>query len=180
MEMPTTKKKGATRPRRADALTDEQKRAAARLRDEWDRKKKALGFTQEGFAHEHGLGSQGAVWQYLRGHIPLNYPALMKFCRGLHVDPEEIYPELVRSIHGETQSDRRSNLPPDAEEIAHLYRQLTPRAQDHIRSFLLVAVTLTRNGLPVNIEPDERYLEFEKALEDDGVERRKRKAREQP
>lgn len=159
--------------KKAAGLTDEQKRAATRLRAEWDRKRDVMDLRQDTFGKNYRLGSQGNVGQYLNGHIALNYPALVKFCRGLHVDPEEIYPELVHRVHGEQELDRRSDLPPDAEEIAHLYRQLSPKARDHIKAFLRMAVTLTRNGMDVNLEPDERYLEYEKDRENDPVERRK-------
>lgn len=163
-----SRKKGA-------GLTPEQKAAQLRLRAEWDRKRSVFKLSQDTFGREFDLGTQGNVGQYLNGHIALNYPALIKFCRGLHVDPEEIYPELVERVQGQRDHDRRAELPPDAEEIAHLYRQLSPKARDHIKAFLRMAVTLTRNGMDVNLEPDERYIEYENARNNDKIERRKEK-----
>lgn len=75
-------------------LTNEQLAAAARLKRVWDAQKKQMGLTQEGVAARFGWDSQSTVSQYLNGRIPLNVQAVIRFCRLLNVDEQEIYPEL--------------------------------------------------------------------------------------
>ncbi|MBC8642110.1 S24 family peptidase [Caballeronia sp. EK] len=77
-------------------LTFEEQQEAMRLRDSWARyKDQNHGVTQEWLGRETGLGSQGAVGQYLRGVIPLNLSALLSFCRVLKASPESISPRLA-------------------------------------------------------------------------------------
>ncbi|CAG4887844.1 S24 family peptidase [Paraburkholderia saeva] len=80
-------------------LTTEEQQDAARLRGAWTAyKDKNPGVTQEWLARETGLGSQGAVGQYLRAVIPLNLPALLSFCRIMKVSPESISPRLGKLV----------------------------------------------------------------------------------
>lgn len=68
-----------------------------RLRELWDHfKSENPGVTQEWLGRETGLGSQGAVGQYLRAVIPLNLPALLSFSRILRVSPDQISPGLAK------------------------------------------------------------------------------------
>lgn len=55
-------------------------------------------FTQAEFGHKFGLGTQGAVWQYLNGKRPLNVEAADAFARGLHVPIESFSPRIVQEI----------------------------------------------------------------------------------
>lgn len=75
-----------------------QRADAARLKALFDAN---AGMSQEKFGQTHGIGSQGAVWQYLEGKIPLNLPVVLKFARGLGVQVVAISPTLAREI-GET------------------------------------------------------------------------------
>jgi hypothetical protein len=80
-------------------LTAEEQHEAARLRDAWAAyKDRNHGVTQEWLGRETGLGSQGAVGQYLRGVIPLNLSALLNFCRVLKVSPENVSPRLAKLV----------------------------------------------------------------------------------
>lgn len=55
--------------------------------------------SQAEFASRHKFGeTQGIVWQYLNGRIPLNIKALLKFSRALGVGPDEISPRLSQSL----------------------------------------------------------------------------------
>lgn len=84
-------------------ITDEQKQDAARLSNLWLLfKDNTPGATQEKLAAECGWKTQGAVSQYLRGQIPLNLPALLKFAKALHCEPEHISPTLAAQLpeHG--------------------------------------------------------------------------------
>jgi hypothetical protein len=74
---------------------------ALRLRELWEKyKAENEGATQAWLAAEAGLGTQGAVSQYLRGVIPLNLESLMAFARVLGVQPSEISPRLAAKVHG--------------------------------------------------------------------------------
>src|SRR4051812_1921845 len=77
--MPPAKKRAPRKP-----LTPEQKADAKRLKSIW---KEAMAgvdkSTQDDFGDAYGVGTQGAVWQYLNGRTPLNILAAGKFARGL-------------------------------------------------------------------------------------------------
>ena len=51
--------------------------------------------TQDEFAARYGLGTQGLVWQYLNGIIPLNIEAAIKFARALNCKIEDFSPSLA-------------------------------------------------------------------------------------
>jgi phage repressor protein C with HTH and peptisase S24 domain len=81
-------------------LTAEERIEAERLSAAWLAYKGAhKGVTQEWLGAETGLGTQGAVGQYLRGVIPLNLEALMAFARVLEFDPGHISPRLTSRIN---------------------------------------------------------------------------------
>jgi phage repressor protein C with HTH and peptisase S24 domain len=69
--------------------------AAKRLKAIWVERARTLDppLTQEGMAGLMG-GTQGLVSQYLNGHIPLNFKAVMHFAHALGVDPREIRDDL--------------------------------------------------------------------------------------
>lgn len=77
-------------------LTAEEKSAASALRNLWETRRLKLGLTQEKAAFELGWKQQSAVSQYLNGQIPLNLETVLKFAKLLEVDPEMIYPRLVK------------------------------------------------------------------------------------
>lgn len=80
-------------------LTASEKDDVSRLKAAWlGYKDVNEGATQEWLGRETGIGSQGAVGQYLRGVIPLNLPALLSFCRVLGVTPESISPTLASLV----------------------------------------------------------------------------------
>src|SRR5437764_11675008 len=84
-------------------LTDEEREEARRLSNAWDVfKAENRGSSQAWLAAESGLGTQGAVFQYLRGVIPLNLTSLLAICRVLRLDPREISPRLA-GVLGDVQ-----------------------------------------------------------------------------
>lgn len=65
----------------------------------WERyKAEHKGATQTWLGAETGLGTQGAVGQYLRAVIALNVEALIAICRVIGVDPHVISPRLTEKI----------------------------------------------------------------------------------
>jgi hypothetical protein len=56
------------------------------------------GMTQEEFGNEYGIGTQGAVWQYLNGYAPLNVEAAAKFAKGLRCTIHDISPEMATML----------------------------------------------------------------------------------
>lgn len=80
-------------------LTAEEKADADRLNAAWlAYKSEHKGATQTWLAAETGLGTQGAVGQYLRAVIPLNLDALLAFSKVLKVAPETISKTLARKL----------------------------------------------------------------------------------
>lgn len=55
---------------------------AERLRELFQKHSK---LSQQAFGLAFDIGTQGAVWQYLNGHRPLNIAVARKFARGLNV-----------------------------------------------------------------------------------------------
>jgi phage repressor protein C with HTH and peptisase S24 domain len=82
-----------TKPKKRE-LTPEEQADAERLAALWEAYKKAHpGATQVWLAQEAGIGkTQGAVWQYLSGTIPLNLKALLGLSMALEVPPSDISP----------------------------------------------------------------------------------------
>jgi len=80
-------------------LTTEERAEAERLAAAWSRyRAEHKGATQAWLAAESGLGTQGAVSQYLRGVIPLNVEALAAMCRVMQMDPATISPRLMEKV----------------------------------------------------------------------------------
>lgn len=83
----------------AKPLSEEQIQDAHRLRKEYERvRDERGGLTQEQLAFMCGWKTQGAVFQYISGKIPLNPKALIKFSKALEVDPKSISPNLSKYI----------------------------------------------------------------------------------
>lgn len=61
--------------------------------------------SQQKFGETYDIGSQGAVWQYLHGRIPLNLKNAMRFARGLHCGLEEISPTLAAHLESGAADD---------------------------------------------------------------------------
>lgn len=54
--------------------------------------------SQAEFGATFGIGTQGAVWQYLNGRRPLNPKAANSFARGLQASIQDISPTLAGQI----------------------------------------------------------------------------------
>lgn len=96
-------------------LTAEERGEAERLRAAWESYRAAHdGATQTWLAAEAGLGTQGAVSQYLRGVIPLNLQALLAICKVIEADPRAISPrlmEVVGYVKAEGEVEASNSLP---------------------------------------------------------------------
>jgi len=80
-------------------LTREEQLEAERLKAAWESyRAEHDGATQTWLGAESGLGSQGAVSQYLRGVIPLNLQALLAISRVIGADPRVISPRLMEVV----------------------------------------------------------------------------------
>lgn len=77
------------------SLSEEDVRAAHRLKEIWNLRKSELGLTQDRAAEILGFSTQGAVSHYLNAQTPLNLEAVLKFAGLLKVAPERIRPELA-------------------------------------------------------------------------------------
>lgn len=68
---------------------------AARLRALFDARSK---LSQEKFGQSYKIGTQGAVWQFLDGRIPLTVEAAVKFANGLGIKLADISPTLAARL----------------------------------------------------------------------------------
>ena len=85
-------------------FTQAERDAADRLQAIWNRKKKALGLTQEQAARACGWTTQAAFSQYLLGKIPLNTDAVISIAKVLQVAPQEIMPAIAERLPVSTGS----------------------------------------------------------------------------
>lgn len=65
--------------------------------------------SQGAFGAEHGIGSQGMVWQYLNGKSALNLEAALKFAQALKCEVADFSPRLAETLPPLV----RYELPPD-------------------------------------------------------------------
>jgi hypothetical protein len=105
-------------------LTPEERSESERLSSAWVTYKAShKGATQVWLGAESGLGTQGAVGQYLRGVIPLNLGALLAMCRVIEVDPRAISPRLTSTVEwlviggGRAQTNQAGAAPSDSMKL---------------------------------------------------------------
>jgi DNA-binding XRE family transcriptional regulator len=67
-------------------LTEADKDAAKRLRQQWDKRRSELGLTQVSAAEKLGI-SQPSISKYLNGRIALGVKATLDWANLLHVSP---------------------------------------------------------------------------------------------
>ncbi|WP_183025655.1 hypothetical protein [Variovorax sp. UMC13] len=91
---------------RKATITDEHRAEAAALSAIWDKKKT---MSQAAFALKYGIGSQGAVGNFLAGTSALSLKAAKGFATGLQCDISDFSPRLAKEL-----------LPPLLEPIAAL------------------------------------------------------------
>lgn len=116
-------------------ITEADKRAAALLRSVWNRKKDALGLTQEIAAEPLGM-TQGGVSHYLCGRIALGPVATLKFARLLGVNPKDIRPDFEFEIVP-------GDMPKDVIEVAVKLASLPVQVRRDVASLI---DTLTKTG----------------------------------
>lgn len=84
---------------------------AKRLNDLYESRKDSLKMSQAEFGARYDIGSQGMVWQYLRGHAPLNIKAAKDFAKGLGVQVEDFSPTIARQIAQAAKAVRPQQWP---------------------------------------------------------------------
>ncbi len=84
-------------------VTPADREAALRLRAIWLKSKPKL--TQEEIAARYGDKTQGAVSQYLKGTIPLNVAAVLRFAQIFGCRPQEIRNDLPELQNQEAPAD---------------------------------------------------------------------------
>jgi len=111
-------------------ITQEHLDEAARLREIWEAKKKALP-TQDKFASDNDIGGQTAVWRFLNGRDPLSLRAAKGFAQGLDCKISDFSPRLASEIAGlipfigSSQLDL-SKLTRQELNLIQLYRGIDP------------------------------------------------------
>lgn len=118
-----------------------QQQDAARLRALWLKAKSAdPDLSQRKFAEDNHIGdeSQGIVWQYINGAIPLNLDVAVKFADGLNCDVRDFSPTLAdRRTKLTEPSDGRLpfayDIPQDlADELLAYFEQLSSAQRNEL------------------------------------------------
>jgi len=109
-------------------LTSSQLEEASRLKAIWEARKKAnRAITQESAGQDMGM-TQGAIWQYLNGRIPIGTDALLKFAEYLKFDPADVRPDFAQALRQTKDIGKVANLghntPTPAERAGALYDQI--------------------------------------------------------
>ena len=79
-------------------LTIEEANAAKILNELWLKQKADTGISLEGAADKMNYANGSSVRAYLKGFIPLNASALIKFSTLLNRAPFEIFPEMALAL----------------------------------------------------------------------------------
>lgn len=147
------------------ALETWQLEDADRLKKLYDER---VQVSQATFANDSGIGTtQGSVWQYLAGKIPLNMEVLLKFCVALKAKAVEISPTLAKPLQeyqtkivGEAADAKASD---DAIEIALAFDKMSPQTQEASRHyvFLMSVMDKTQPWLRVGRPVSHNYGDFE-------------------
>ena len=151
-------------------ITDSDLAAARRLSKLWDayqeRNKDA---TQEVAGAKIGL-SQAAFSQYLKGTIPLNARATLKFAQLLGVHPTEIRPELEPLLKGVDLS----TISQDAVTVGKVFDALPDCAKQETLDILLYKVDRSKTFLIKDTATTADYLKKIESIKSD-LERRQAK-----
>lgn len=141
----------------------EQLADAARLLDLWNRREPKISQLQ--FAIDTRIGrTQGSVWQYLMGKIPLNLVVAIKFARGLGCEVSDFSPTLGAQI---TQS---RGVRPKSQQRTQDTRPLSEAEQEKMRAELVEWWNLLEPGAKRRIyedtkrEFDSQIVEMEATL----------------
>jgi hypothetical protein len=92
--------------------------------------------SQEAFAAQHGIGTQGAMWQFLNGYTPLNIFAAAKFARGLNCKIDAFSPTLAtlaRDLIPTVEREEKSpieELSPEKRDLLEGYEHAPQPAKD--------------------------------------------------
>jgi len=153
-------------PARKRKLTEADKRAAAKVRALWaDFQKKHPGISQESAAGRIGI-TQSAFSQFVLGRVPMRVDPVMKFAQLFDVAPTEIRDDLVDIRYSSaprtiklTAEEPRSDLPPEALEIAELFKNLSPQTREIVRGILYMYSVVDKNYPSLRAgQPERRVL----------------------
>ena len=131
---------GMTRERRA--LTAEERAEAAALHRLFSQRWEG---TQVGFGDTYGIGTQGAVSQYLRGYVPLNLEAALKFAVGLEVDVADFSPRLAKLLPKPERALQVENL--RQRRLFHLVNLLAPEQVEKVIDLAERLAGIKKGGL---------------------------------
>jgi hypothetical protein len=105
---------------------------------------------QAAFASTYGIGeTQGSVWQYLHGKIPLNLTVALKFAKGLGCEVSKFSPtladQLPRGLRVREAQPDYGDLPTEiANEVIEIFKALSPAQRDAALIELRVAARANR------------------------------------
>lgn len=95
---------------RKSIVNDEHRAESAALLKLWNRARKKMRdagekpLAQGPFGSEYEIGTQGAVWQFLHGHVALSYKAARGFAKGLRCSIADFSPRLAAMREEEVEA----------------------------------------------------------------------------
>jgi len=95
-------------------ITEETKAESDKLKVIW--KKNNPGLTQVEFGEKYDIGSQGAVYQFLNGLVPISMKAAIGFAEGLRCQISDFSPRLAK----EAESIGNAVSIDDSDNVAHV------------------------------------------------------------
>lgn len=130
------------------ALTTQEVRDAALLRDAWRSRRDVLGLTQDKAAALMGFETQAAVSHYLNAKIPLNPSAKLKFADVLQMRPSEIWPS---SRLDELHNDKIAELNQFDRAMVMLGRKIQALPKGDLRTNIEGSLTVVMETLGVEL-----------------------------
>ena len=144
-------KKKSNRP-----LTEDEKRAANRIKDAWLANKKKLKLTQDRAA-ESVDWSQSTFRGYMHGEFALNISAVLKFAKVLQIPAIELAPEIVSQLNINEKdlisSDLATKSQLEIKNIVEWLNDFPEQEIEYIWALVEARKKLINNGIKDGLKP---------------------------
>lgn len=127
--------------KRQTSLTAENRAESRRLKalfEEFQKRSKPR-ISQGKFGLDHGIGTQGFVWQCINGRIAMNVEHAVKWAEALGRSVEDFSPRLARELEERASAahyaSERAPLyisDPLERELIETFRKLSPKGQNQV------------------------------------------------
>lgn len=128
--------------------------------------------SQEKFGEAFEIGTQGAVWQYLHGRVPLNLDAALKFAKGLKCTLADISPILDKQIQRPGVAQPSGQYTIEAAGLLEDFNALPEWLKEHIarktaelRRYADSLPEIMKEGMKAPPKDPESYRTWERNIE---------------